>query len=454
MRRQFKHRSSKGSTELAATLATQLTVIFFWVLHIPMAAVMRNSRLVALAHVCATVGLGLIWATSSSKPGKLLSVVAYIAGVEVLWRASKAPIPWESGKYIISALLIIHGHRFVKKRPFWPVMMFLFLIPAAFVTFYQLDWFTARRLISFNLSGPFCIATCSWFAAGVHIQEIEFRKLFIAVIAAGISITTFAVLGTFSTAYITFATSSNFVTSGGFGPNQVSAVLSLAFVCGVYLLALLPKKEKILFWATLCVLPALLAQSVFTFSRTGLVLALSTTLVSSLYLLRNPRLRILICVGSLAFFLLASYVIFPILDEFTDGMLKERYSSFNPEDRSNLATDEINVWTENPLFGVGAGMVRYHRAGKSVGTASHTEVTRLAAEHGLLGLVSLILLAANSLMIFTKKKGSIPQAMAAGMLVWVVGFQAVSGLRLALPGFALMLFFLNTSRQSKPKNKG
>jgi len=62
--------------------------------------------------------------------------------------------------------------------------------------------------------------------------------------------------------------------------------------------------------------------------------------------------------------------------------------------RSSLMVAEWNIFLENPVFGVGPGAgyaARMEKIGMRI--ASHTEVTRLLAEHGLFGVaIALIFL--------------------------------------------------------------
>jgi len=71
--------------------------------------------------------------------------------------------------------------------------------------------------------------------------------------------------------------------------------------------------------------------------------------------------------------------------------------------------------------------------------AGHTEFTRMLAEHGVFGLISLMALA-GILMQLVRKSGRHPLGpVSAGLAAWVVLYMAVNAFRLALPAFAIGL---------------
>lgn len=69
--------------------------------------------------------------------------------------------------------------------------------------------------------------------------------------------------------------------------------------------------------------------------------------------------------------------------------------------RAELAKEEIETFLKNPFFGVGVGKtaeIRQQRIGEFV--ASHDEITRMASEHGALGVLGLLILFATPLFLY------------------------------------------------------
>ena len=100
---------------------------------------------------------------------------------------------------------------------------------------------------------------------------------------------------------------------------------------------------------------------------------------------------------SILFFITWSYTSF-----LTDGLINKRYTSKNAQGiekkdilsgRTELAGDEIKMFLDNPIFGIGVGKGTEIRTEKNgYITASHDEITRMLAEHGSLGIVALLIL--------------------------------------------------------------
>ncbi len=68
--------------------------------------------------------------------------------------------------------------------------------------------------------------------------------------------------------------------------------------------------------------------------------------------------------------------------------------------------------------------------------AAHTEYTRLLAEHGLLGLGALALMAMIAAGNLRRAPTRLDKALAAGMLAYSLLFMAVDGMRLSATSFA------------------
>src|SRR5690606_38226942 len=93
---------------------------------------------------------------------------------------------------------------------------------------------------------------------------------------------------------------------------------------------------------------------------------------------------------------LVGIVLFARLDEFTGGALGSRFRDTDPTGRDELAQEDVEVWLDHPVMGVGPGRAYAYRdvAGPLEEAAAHTEFTRLLAEHGVLGLLAIATLGA------------------------------------------------------------
>jgi hypothetical protein len=388
----------------------------------------------ATAHALATIGVGLVCALTRPV-GHVAIVAAYIVGAEALWRMTEAGVFWEVGKYAIGAILLVA----IQRRSIWPrwppVLYFLLLLPGAFATVGEVGLREARQQISFNLSGPFCLAVCAMFFSGIALAWRQLLGVLAALIAPVVGIASVALFSTVKAETITFTASSNLLTSGGFGPNQVSAVLGLG-VLVAFLLALDRSANARLRWALLGIALWLLGQSAITFSRSGLYLAAGSIGLSAICSLREKRsgLRVLRMTSLLAGCLLL--LLWPRLDQFTEGALSTRFKDTRPTGRDEIAMADFRIWAENPLLGAGLGQAKAERRKLiSRGASAHTEFTRLLAEHGLLGMLAIGLLLKLAVSSFRRARGFEQRAVVAGAIAWSFLFMLVNGMRLAAPAF-------------------
>jgi O-antigen ligase len=132
------------------------------------------------------------------------------------------------------------------------------------------------------------------------------------------------------------------------------------------------------------------------------------------------------------------FVIWPRLEALTGGAIGERFSSTSSSGRDLLIQADLKTWSENPIFGAGPGLGAKNRIEFFKSAAAHTEYSRMLAEHGLLGLMSLVTL---GLMAAASIRGStrLEKTLAAALLVYSLLQMTVDGMRLAAPGFAFGL---------------
>ena len=89
--------------------------------------------------------------------------------------------------------------------------------------------------------------------------------------------------------------------------------------------------------------------------------------------------------------------------ELTGGMLENRYSGKNAtgDQKEDISSGRVDIFLyqlesfyEAPIFGIGVGNGKYRRiaSDENITAASHNEISRLIEEHGLMGILILILL--------------------------------------------------------------
>ena len=413
--------------------------IVFLVAHVPLAILMTKFEPIATVHVWATGAVALFIALKTRRAEFLVYTCAYVAGSEVLWRMTDAQIFYEVSKYAIVAIAFIGLIRFhSSKGSYLPLLYFFLLLPSVMVSFWNLDLPSFKAAISFNLSGPLTFTFCALFLSRLWLTENDLKRVFLFVLTPIIGVCTLTLRSTLISSSIMFNTESNYVTSGGFGPNQVSAVLGLGALC-CYLLFLVNQgagfKRN---WFLVSGWLLLTVESALTFSRGGLYLEMGAAGLASFYLFRQKGLRLNVLI-LLALLAIGVMIMLPLIDDFTGGKFSSRFSDLSTTGRNVLAIDDLKSWKENPTFGVGPGRSAYFRS--LLPLSAHTEYTRLVAEHGLFGFVALLLLI---FMMFQRWRHMEPSSkpLLAAALGWAALYMAINATRIAAPSLLVALPFV------------
>lgn len=340
--------------------------------------------------------------SKSNRNLNVLTSIGYIFSMEVYFRMlGAAPfIPYESGKYLMLFYLLLgllfYPGRF-KNLP--GIIMLLLLIPGFF--FIPVEGF--RFFFVNSYLGIVLVALSAMFFSGVRITENDLFSFFRSVIYPTIFGLTYILFSNSNLSSIEYSLSANNATTGGFGSNQVSTVLGAS----MFILILLFLKGKSLFsfirLFDVFLLLIIGFRALITFSRGGVVGALLISFLAFFWPGTKSKGS---GIFSQARILLIGFLflgVFSIADELTGGFLSLRYQGesqgtaegYREKDlnvitsrRSNLVVDEFVIFANNPVFGVGPGAGYEERAKfEGIRIASHTEATRLLAEHGVFGLV-------------------------------------------------------------------
>lgn len=429
-----------------------IMVMAFILAHLPLALLMKFVPALATVHALLALVVGLVWAMNGRAMAKVAYVGAYITGSEVMWRAVGASVFWEFGKYaciLIFVLALARHRRF--KLPALPTAFFLLLIPATLLTLFQVSPSDAKDMISFNLSGPLALAVSVVFFMNMKMSGRQLVKTLIAFIAPVAGMVAIIVLG-LASSDVKFGRQSNEAASGGFGANQVSALLGMA--CVAAFLCLLDSnlrwQLKVLFFGFLL---EFAVQSALTFSRAGIYYTAVSIAVGALLSMKNLRSAFQMSLILAAFFLVAYYVVFPRLDDFTGGALSARFENTRLSGRAEIMDADLKIMAEHPIFGIGVGQAKSERARFFKGFASHTEFTRLLSEHGTFGCVALVLLIAMAIKNVVAAGTSRGRAVAATLATYSFCFMTGNGMRMVLPSFIFGLAAVGLAAARPPLKK-
>lgn len=391
------------------------SVPFKWVLlHILLGVAVVYSHTVAQlwGGVALVVGFGLIL-RSRNRNEEVAKVVAYLASQEVLLKVCNAQLGSEFIKYIVilfclTGILISNVHS--GKNRVW-ILFLILLIPSTVLSINSIGWFENIR---YSLSGIVVLAVSAYYFTGRWVSWNTYKKILGAIVLPLISLSVVVTLETPDFSSMEFTASSMAETTGGFGPIHLSVVLGV----GVLILITLSLIKQSLIvnlvgnYVAICFLAFRLLLS---FSRTGVVALILSLGAVVFYMVRGHLIKVKNLVIYLTILVVVGIVVWDRVDNVTQGVASFRFSGRNSvgeklddvtSGRVYLFMEELSMFTENPILGIGAGNTsseRLQRFGQI--HSSHTEYSRLLCEHGILGLVMNLLLLGVPLSFFGKTKG-------------------------------------------------
>jgi len=417
--------------------------------HVPIALLLSRSGTIAAIHAVATIGVGLVAVLfSRGYVERAAYAGAYITGAEVIWRMTSAGVYWEIGKYGMAMIFFAAILRGRFKAPLLPICYFILLLPACAMTVENESLRKSLDLFSGHLSGPLALMTAAWFFSSVRLSIVQFQRLLLALMSPVVGVAVYTLFYTQAATDLSFANQSNFVTSGGFGPNQVSTTLGLGFLAAF--LFILIRRVRLDFRALAFLAMLLMGiQSALTFSRAGLYNAAGAGLLAAFYFLRDRKSRGRFIVLAAVLVLATVSIILPGLNAFTGGALSERFSNTGTTGRDRIALAELDAFDQNPILGVGVGQARTFSS-----KMPHTEFTRLLAEHGSLGLIAIAILLTMGIQTLRRAPSNESKAVVIAMLGWSILFMLNTGMRLVAPAFTFGLAFATVFPMSIRARKG
>ncbi|AOC95339.1 O-Antigen ligase [Flavobacterium anhuiense] len=389
---------------------------------------------------------------NKNKNNEVLYVSAYLVGAEVFLRMTGGNFNNEYVKYLVVFFMLcgIIFKNFSKSAFIFSFFLIL-LLPAVLITTETASFdIDIRKILVFNLSGPFCLAICATYMINRKIVFNDLQNVLKSIGFPIITTTIYLFLYTPSIKEVVTGTQSNFETSGGFGPNQVSTILGLGIFVFFSQLILFSKTKKDIF-INGGLLIFISYRGIVTFSRGGVftAIAMIICLFAVVYYLSNARGKSKFIVV-FALTGLMSIGIWTYSSLQTNGLIEKRYANKDARGRDKkdhlggreeVMNAEINLFLNNPIFGVGAGMSKYERVeelGQEV--ASHSEITRLGAEHGVFGVLAFLILFFTPIVSYINNKQHL--YFLSFFIFWILTINHAA-MRIAAPAFVYALCLLS-----------
>lgn len=385
---------------------------------------------------------------------------AYIAGVEIFWRMTGGAIFYETGKYAVIIFLFI-GMLFkgtsAKTHPFWLYM--LILVPGIVIASLSPDYDeNFRKAVAFNLSGPVCLGVSAVYCYYKKISKKDFQRVLLMLLLPIITNMFYLYFYTPSLQEMVINIGANYAATGGYGPNQIATIMGMGSL--LLVIRLFDIKGRLINLIDLGLLGMMSYRALITFSRGGIVTAMicAVAFIVLLYYKQDRReqrqlqLKIIFLGGVLfaswAFSAAGSSGL--IVNRWTGKDAAGREKQDMTTGRVDLLSTELDAFYHNPVIGVGVGKAKSYREeqlGEDI--ATHSEVSRLLSEHGLLGLLGVTILVVVPMLFWLKFQNN--YFFLCFMLFWFLTVNH-SAMRIALPAFVYglaLLYIVDDKRRDR-----
>jgi hypothetical protein len=440
--------------------AYTLLIIIHTILGVLIFVLPFTSKLYTL--VTFIFGLYFIIKTKNSN-NEVLIMCAYIVSMEVLLRMTNGMLLNEFGKYSILVYLLLGMiYTGFSNKGFIYWIFLLLLIPGIILSSIALNLDTdIRKAIAFNISGPVCLGISSIYCCQRKISFDRLKDVISSFSFPLISMVVYLFLYTPSVRDVITGTQSNFETSGGFGPNQVSTLLGLGVF--VFFVQMMFNSKSVLMQIINIGFVLIFAfRGIVTFSRGGMITAVVMIffLLIVIYFQANSNIKQKIGIIVLMSFL-AGIGVWTYSSIQTHGFINKRYANEDAIGRKKesqlsgrevLMETELEMFLNNPVFGVGVGKNKELRKEKTgIDLVTHNEITRLLAEHGSFGVVAFLILLFTPIVFFINNRQNI---FAFSFLIfWLLTINHAA-MRTAAPAFvyALSLLFVQVKIPEETEN--
>ena len=435
--------------------------ILLILLHIVIAILIYLVRPLSIVYAICIPLIGFYYVIKTkNRNNEVLFVAAYIVGSEVFLRMTNGNLLYESSKYGVMIFLTLgmYYSGFSKKTiPFW--IYLILLLPGVIIATETLNLDTnIRKVIAFNISGPVCLGIASIYCYNRKILLSQLNDILLALGLPIFATTVYLILYTPDLKDVLTGTGSNIATSGGFGPNQVATLLGIGMFI-FFSRLLLKSKTKLLFVINLVILFNITYRGLVTFSRGGMMTGFIMIIILLLYLFLKTKeqgrynIYRLFIFMSIAFFMTWIYT-----SSQTGGLIDKRYANKDAAGRvkesqltgrEEIWDSEIDDFLDNPVFGIGVAKAQEIREVKSGGLiiASHSEISRTLAEHGILGIVALLIVLFTPIFLFIDNKQHI--YMFCFLLFWLLTINHAA-MRIAASAFVYSLTLLKVQIDKEP----
>lgn len=107
--------------------------------------------------------------------------------------------------------------------------------------------------------------------------------------------------------------------------------------------------------------------------------------------------------------------------------------------RDKIMMADMQTWADNPVFGVGPGQSKIYHKQFFRASAAHTEFSRMLAEHGIFGLIALVLMGVIFIRHLRQARTREAKALVSAVSIWGLLYMFTAAMRVVAPSFTFGL---------------
>jgi len=368
------------------------------------------------------------------RPVDSLTILIYLAVIQPIPRTYIYDLPYLSLEYFFLAWVVLFIILSSNKNKSIKSPLIFYSI---YLVLEILGLFTARNLESARSTviSSLCLGAGLLLLGRINLEKKDVSKIFSSIIIGTLSVLSVIAYKYLTSPSIQWGAESNFSTSGGMGPVQISMLLALGVIT---LLIFLDKKTGFTRVVYLLIAAALATGMILTFSRNGLYL-IAIAVICYYFLFNRPSAQNIVILLGITLF---SYIVYYFSYQAAGSAFINRFTDTGTTNRIDIAVAGWKVFLDNPFTGVGTSNFSYAVSLNNYFgsfTGSHNELIRAAAEHGIFGLVSWLLFTITVLWYgLTQKKGNV-RAFTMSLLAIFFAYLFVNGLKLMIQPLILIV---------------
>ncbi|PWK18607.1 O-antigen ligase family protein [Xanthomarina spongicola] len=404
----------------------------------------------------------IITVADNKKTYEVLKACAYFVGAEVFFRTTRGAISYEAGKYMVIVFVLFGMFYKGLSGKGYPYFIYLMLlVPSIFVASTTLSFdANFRTNIAFVLSGPVCLGLSALFCYDKKVTFKQMSQILLYMLLPIIAHTIYVYFYAPDLRDVLTSTASNREAAGGFGSNQVATALGLGMII-VGIRLFVNSSNFGIKLLNILLLIFISYRAVVTLSRGGVIAAVLCLAIFLVFYFAqassNVRNKVL---GVFVLFISALTLAWVISSNQTRGLTEMRYANKNASGiekkdlttgRSELFLGEIEGFITNPFFGIGSSRAKDRRIEEEgQGITSHNEISRTLAEHGIFGIIILVILLFKPLDMRASNKQN--YYFYVFLAFWFATINH-SSMRIAAPAFIYGLALLNVTHEKRPLHR-